>query len=202
MREKTVRTARVRRNVFRNTFLTVGVILLASSLALLLVWQWTIARDTQRMDEVLRVLREVTPAPYSAVAESRTDNTMPSLSVYGESFTAILTFPERDAEFPVGSSFRSHGRYPCRYTGSVYDSSLVIRASNRPGQLDFLADLCVGERVSVTDMTGARYSYTIAEIEYGASVADNAADDPYALTLFVDNLYAVETVCIRCRAGG
>lgn len=192
-----------KRMTFRRFCLIAGIVLLSLAVLLLVFWQWTLHRDAERLSYYVESIYARMPQIESAVPEKRANNAMPSLVIDDESFSAVLTFPRQRAEFPLGSSFRAHGGYPCRYTGSVYDNSLVIRGTNRPGQLDFIRELSVGDRIFVTDMTGARYTYTVSDILYVRSVdADFSADGLSDLTLLVDNVYAFETIQFRCRFGG
>lgn len=165
--------------------------------------QCQIQKYSDALSEYVHTLEGLIPEEHSAVIEPRVNNTMTSLSVNENNFVAILSLPSNDATFPVGVSWESIDAYPCLYSGSVYDGSLVIGTTSQRGQFDFVKDVSVGNKVYLTDMTGNRFSYEVADIQY-SDHADNQtlASDPHDLTIFVKNVYAFEYIIIRCSSQG
>ena len=98
-------------------------------------------------------------------------------------------------------SWGSAGKYPCRFSGSIYDGSLQIGATTQQGQYDFYREISVGDAVLFTDMEGNRFSYTVTDIRYEKH-ADQAAlqREDAALTLFIKNIYAFSYIIIYCNA--
>ena len=137
----------------------------------------------------VQTLEELIPEVNPAVIESRVNNAMPSLNVHGNNFIAILELPANNASFPVGAAWADMNAYPCLYTGSAYDGSLIIGTSNQRGQFEFVKEISVGDNLYVTDMTGERFSYEVADIQY-SDHADNQAlcSESDDLTIFVKNM--------------
>ena len=90
--------------------------------------------------------------------------------------------------------------HPCRFWGSVYDSSLVIGGADQQGQFDFCDQIDIGNAVIITDMTGAAFSYTVACVERAARAdADWLLSEDYDLTIFAKDAFSLEYLAVRCR---
>lgn len=179
-----------------------GVFLILLSVAALVLWQTSTHRNAEKAAEYVDTLHALIPGPQSAVIEPRLDNAMASLNIDGQDFTAIIEIPVCGAVLPVGSSWDTTNKYPCRYDGSIYDSSLIIGTSNLKGQFDFVKELSVGDFVYVTDMTGNRYSYNVSDIRYTDHAGNDLLYTGNDLTIFVKNHYAFEYIMIHCNATG
>lgn len=194
---------RIRKFSFRSICLIIGIVLILLSMSLLIFWQSGIKRNAEALSVYVQTLEELIPEVQSAVVEPRVNNAMPSLNVYGNNFIAILELPANDASLPVGALWSVMDAYPCLYTGSAYDGSLIVGTSNQKGQFDFVKEISVGNAVYVTDMTGNQFSYKVTDIQY-CDHADNQtlSSDSDDLTIFVKNIYAFEYIIIRCSALG
>lgn len=183
--------------------LRVGSVLILLSMAVLILWQCEIKRNAAAIPEYVQALEELVPEVRSAVTEPRINNAMPALHVQGNNFVAILELPSSNAAFPVGAAWDGRAAYPCLYSGSVYDGSLIIGTSNQRGQFEFVKEIAVGSAVYVTDMTGNRFSYRVADIQYsGHADYQTLLSETDDLTIFVKNIYAFEYIILRCRTSG
>lgn len=183
----------------RDVCLWGGGILIVAALIMTLAFSLSGYVENLRMREFTELIYGTIPEPYAVAAESRGDNTMPTLTVGGKDFSAVLEFPRHGEEFPVLDVWNGGGQCPSRYTGSIYDGTLVIGATNRGGQIDFVKNIFVGEKICLVDMTGGRYSLTVTDIEH----RDNAENEillkeSEGLTLLVKNIYDSEYIIIRC----
>jgi sortase A len=192
-----------KRSLFRDICLFSGIVLLAAALVTLFFWQWGIRDSAERATEAVAALRTVLPEAQGAVPEARRDNSMPVLSLEGEDYIGILEIPAFGSALPVGARWGNSSRYPCRFSGSVYDRSIRIGATSQAGQYDFYREISVGDVLYFTDMNGNRYSYVVADIRYtrhaGEEIPDNQDAD---LTLFIQNIYAFEYIWIYCSVPG
>ena len=192
-----------KRSLFQNICLLSGAVMMAAALVTLLFWQWNIHASAKAAKEYVHTLRTLIPEPQGAVPEARRDNSMPVLSLEGEDYIGILEFPAFGSALPVGANWGNSSRYPCRFSGSVYDRSIRIGATTQAGQYDFYREISVGDTLYFTDMTGNRYSYVVADIRYTRHASGEIPDSRKAdLTLFIQNVYAFEYIQIYCNVPG
>ena len=176
-----------------------GVCLLLAAAVLLIVRQYTIHSSIQTAQACVETIRALTPSAQGAALEERRDNTMSVLSVDGTDFVGVLELPQYGSVLPVGAQWGGSYRYPCRFSGSIYDRTMQIGATSQKGQYEFYRDLSVGDTVLFTDVEGNCYTYTITDLRYErhadqAALTRNAA----ALTVFIKNVYAFEYLILSC----
>ena len=177
----------------------VGIALLVIGILVLICWQWNIYSWTQKSETYVETLCTLIPEPQGAVAEERSDNTMPILSIDGTDFVGILEMPRYESALPVSSDWGHIAKYPCRFSGSIYDRTIQIGATSQKGQYDFYREISVGDTIIFTDVEGNRYTYTVTNLQY-KSHADQITltRKESALTLFIKNVYAFEYLIVFC----
>lgn len=129
------------------------------------------------------------------------DLQMPVLQLEGEDFSGLIEIPAFGVSLPLGSSWDSHklSRYPCRFWGSVYDSSLIIGGSGSKGQFDVCASLDLGDRILITDMTGVQFSYEVARIDRRKHAdMETFQEDQRDLILFARDGRSRSYMIVRC----
>ena len=187
-----------------NLFFLAGCLLVLSSFALLAV---TVLQTNAAAAEAAALTDRLTSAmpPRSAgVPDSYTNMEMPALSIDGQDFIGTVAVPAFQRTLPIASEWDSVklNSFPCRFWGTVYDGSLILGGADRDGQFDFLDQIQNGDRVVVTDMTGAEFSYRVEEIYRADSArADVLMDGDSDLTLFARSARSLEYIIVRCVMG-
>jgi len=88
--------------------------------------------------------------------------------------------------------------YPKRFSGTVYDNSLVIGGYYCKGQFDCLTRLDNGNIITVTDMTGAQFSYEIKDIIRKKDVDSKFLNNnSFDITLFVYSPKSFDYIIVR-----
>ena len=181
--------------------LLVGVALVIAGVALLVFWQWSIHSAVAKNQSYLSAIKASIPTPQGAVLEERGDNTMPVLSVEDKDFVGILEMPSYNLSLPVGAEWGSTTKHPCRFSGSLYDSTIKIGATSGKGQFDVYREISVGDSLIFTDMSGNQYTYTVKALNYekhaDMSTLEKLTSD---LTLFIKNNYAFEYLIVSLAA--
>lgn len=182
--------------------MVIGAILILSSVSLVIITA-SLEKNAQKNSRIIaeRML-SLMPEIQNAQADDRIDTSMSSLNIDSTDFCAVLEIPRYGACLPVATKWdKTRVRmYPCRYTGSIYDGTLVIGGADSRGQLDFLSDITEGDAVLLTDTEGNCYAYKINAIEL-ADIAstETLISDECDLVLFARNTYSSGYTVIRCK---
>ena len=185
--------------VVRKICIIVGACLLILAAVLLGLWRWNIDKSEERVQYYISTLRALIPEPQNAVPEERRDNTMSALSIDGVDFAGIVELPRYASALPVCADWGKTYKYPCRFSGSIYDGTMQIGATTQKGQYDFYRELSVGDTVLFTDVEGNRYTFTITSLRYEKHADQTALQrEEAALTLFIKNIYSFEYLIVSC----
>lgn len=156
-------------------------------------------KSQKHLSQIMALLPETTPG----AGEAYPDAGMPVLAIDGTDYVAILEVPAYGVTLPVADCWDRGTLYctPGRFSGSAYDGTLVIGGADAPGQLSFCDRIENGAVITVTDMTGARFSYTVFRVDR----ADHAQAqwlmrDDCDLTLFCRDVYSSRYIAVRCVA--
>lgn len=176
-----------------------GIGLLAAAVVILALWRWNIHSSEKLAQYYVSTLQTLIPQPQNAVPEERKDNTMSVVSVDGTDFVGIVEFPRYGSALPVCAGWGKTAKYPCRFSGSIYDSTMQIGATTQKGQYDFYRELSVGDAVNYTDAEGNRFTYTITSLRFEKHADQSTLQQKEAaLTLFIKNIYAFEYLIVYC----
>ena len=183
----------------RKICIIAGACLLILAAVLLGLWRWNIDKSEERVQYYISTLRALIPEPQNAVPEERRDNTMSALSIDGVNFAGIVELPRYASALPVCTDWGKTYKYPCRFSGSIYDGTMQIGATTQKGQYDFYRELSVGDTVLFTDVEGNRYTFTITSLRYEKHADQTALQrEEAALTLFIKNIYSFEYLIVSC----
>ena len=181
--------------------LVAGAVLMLSAIAFTVI-NISLEKTAQRnataiADRMIGLIPEVK----NAQADDRVDTRMASVSVDGADFCAIIEIPAFGKKLPVYCEWdlARVRMYPCRYTGSTYDGTLVIGGSDTAGQLDFLSEISERDALLVTDTEGNCYIYEVARIDLVRSAdTETLTEGDHDLVLFARNTYGDGYTVVRC----
>jgi len=180
------------------------VLLIASAVLWMGLGQLSAGKYARDARETACELYSVMPGIKQAVPDDRVNLVMPIWEVDGVNFIGTVELPVYDTILPIAGAWNGGkvGRYPHRFTGSIYDGSLVVGGSDAEGQFDFMKLITGGDRVTVTDMTGLRFTCTVGEIEHTGDVsAGNLTSGEWDLVLFARNSMGFDYTVVRCTMG-
>lgn len=190
---------KINKRVIPKACVLLGVCLLFVGALVLISWQWNVHSSIEKSETCVETFRNLLPEPQGAIPEERRDNRAPVLSIDGTDFVGILEMPRYESALPVCADWGRLTKYPCQFSGSVYERTMQIGATSQKGQYDFYREISVGDTVIFTDAEGNRYTYTVTNLQY-ESHADQIAlnREESALTLFIKNVYAFEYLIVFC----
>ncbi len=182
--------------------LILGILLFASALALLVVNRIAIPGNKDKAAAITEEMKELMPEVQNGYPDGKGDTVMPSIELDGVDFVGIIEIPAYNVCLPVANkwSAKDVSKYPHRFDGSIYDSSLIIGGSDNEGQFDFMKNISTGDTVYFTDTLGARYTYAVSEILITEDVSyEKLSDGEGELSFFARNSYGFEYTVVRCK---
>ena len=183
--------------------LIAGLCLIVISLGLVLFFQIRMQSGWKSAQEAVNRLSQLLPEKTLGVPGSYSDPLMPALQIEGVDYAAILKIPALDMTLPVADQWDSSrlDRSPARFFGSAYDNTLVIGGTDNAMQFGFCDTIDQGVTITVTDMTGAEFTYTVARVDRSESAETPwLCQENWDLTLFCREQYAMTYIAIRCIA--
>lgn len=197
-----------------NIAIKLGLLLIAAALLLCGGNFWTAARAEQAADRATAELLELIPSAGLSSANKyigdeqeipdhilNPDMAMPDQRIDGMDYIGVLTIDSLGLTLPIIADWdMSNLKYaPCRFSGSAYTNDLVIAAHNYPAHFGHLANLHIGDSISLCDIDGFRFDYSVAAAEV---ITATAPEDLYSgdwdLTLFTCTIGGQNRLCIRC----
>ena len=180
----------------------IGVLLVLIGVGTLGISRLSQSKARENAANTIATMRTLMPEIKNAVSGERYDYTMPMLEIGGDNYIGIIEIPLYDTCLPINGvwSKKDVSKHPCRYTGSVYDGSLVIGGSDNKGQFDFMKQISIGDYVFITDTVGNRFSYIVSDIEITNDIsAENLCSEEYELTFYARNTYNLKYTVVRCE---
>jgi len=146
-------------------------------------------------------MMKLLPERAAGVSGISSDPDMPVLQINEEDYIALIEIPSMNLALPVAAAWNSQKLYrsPARFYGSCYARSLVIGGADNPHQFAFCDKIGEGSVITVTDMTGTQYCYTVSRVDRSQSAErDWLISGDYDLTLFCRDTYSMEYIAVRC----
>ncbi len=181
--------------------LVLGAVLILCSVGLLAIYQIRMHRAAQRNEAAAAQLTALFAVRIPADGEEFFDSNMPVLEIDGTDYVGLLEIPALGAAIPVADQWNDGflSASTGRFCGSAYDNTLVIGGPDHSGQFDFCDKIELGAVISVTDMAGTQFSYTVARVDRSSSAEhDWLADGKHDLTLFCRGAFSLEYIAVRC----
>ena len=181
--------------------LALGLSLIVLSLAFAAILQIGAYTGYRKSLAVAAKIEDFLPDHVAGTPGMYSDVTMPSLEIDGTDYVALIEIPSFDVTIPVTNDPNSNNLFtsPSRFCGSTYDHTLVIGGADISHQFAFCDEIEIGALVTVTDMTGAEFTYTVEMVERSKTADVSWLTDPdHDLTLYCRSLYSMDYIAVRC----
>ena len=157
------------------------------------------AADAKKtVDKMYLLMPEIT----NGVPDERSNTTMSSLEIDGDSFVGIIEVPVYESKLPIYASWDADklNRFPCRFFGSVYNETLILGGSENDGQFDFITQISLGDSVCITDTMGVRYAFQVSSIRRCKDIsADKLLSEESSLIFFAKNSLDFDYIVVYCN---
>ena len=183
-------------NALSKGLMVAGILLLAAAAGLAFFRAWAHTRQAEALSQAAVQMQTLLSEPSAGIPGERPGEEMPRLEIGGRDYIGMLELPGKGIALPVAADWNT-GRCPfrpARYSGTIYDGTLVIGGNYSEDCFAFISRLDAGDRVDFTDVQGVRYSFTVWKITHRTAVDTDALDDeeaPCVLFTEKDNLYLI-----------
>jgi sortase A len=185
---------------FRKILLAAGVVLMLSGAVLFGASRYLSSRGGA--EEMWDRLSDHIPKRIGGAVGVYSAPDMPVLALDDHDFCGLLELPAYGVELPVGDDWSSLNvlRWPCRYSGSAYDGSLILAGADQPEQLEVCKRLENDDVITFTDLTGLEFHYRVARVDRSDRIDhDVLTRGDFPLTLYIRDSYGMEYILVRCR---
>ena len=178
-----------------------GLCLILCSLCLMLVFRLQSKTGFQKSQETLSQIHGLLPEKTPGIPGIYPDAAMPVLEIDDADYVAVLEIPAFGITLPVADQWDSKKLHdgPRRFWGSAYDNTLVVGGTDDSWQLAFCDKIENGTALTVTDMTGAQFAYTVARVDRAKHAEGQwLTGGDWDLTLFCHDVQSMEYIAVRC----
>lgn len=185
----------------KSLLFALGMGLILASFCLMLILGIRMRLGAQKSQKIVSQMTALLPERTQGVPEIHPNAAMPVLALDGTDYVAMLEIPAFGVALPVADKWDSKNLYsaPSRFWGSAYDNTLVIGGADSPRQFSFCDEIDTGAVITVTDMTGARFAYTVSRVDRAKHAETQwLQNEAYALTLFCRSTDSTEYIAVRC----
>lgn len=181
--------------------LLLGIALILCALGFLLFSQIQMQLGAQHSQQAAAMLQEILPGRTPGTPGLYPDAPMPVLEIDAVDYVALVEIPAFGITLPVANRWDSSrlADSPARFYGSAYDHTLIIGGADHSQQFGFCSQINHGALVTVTDMTGSEFTYSVSRIDRAPHAESQwLLDEDFDLTLFCHDPYAMEYIAVRC----
>ena len=193
--------ASIKKNLSR-VLAAAGILLIVAAVAFTTIGEIrtrSLAKDARSTAQVLMSLM---PQVTDGVPEELHDSRMATLQLNGDDFIGVIDIPTFDVLLPVYAKWdkTKTSSFPCHYSGSLYDGSLILGGSSADGQLNFVKDISIGDKVFFTDTHGVKYSLKVSDIRRTTDVSRESLENREGdVIIFARNPLSFEYTIISCE---
>lgn len=187
-----------------NLILILGAALILTAAGLLISERLSAKAALRALTETAALMEQRLPPRSAGVPGEMTDPSMPRLDVHGTDYAALLEVPGASSPLPVCADWSkaSLRRRPTRFSGSLYDGTLIVGGTDTQGQFDFITRIGLGDTVLVTDLRGAVFTYTVTSIRHAEhATAQTLGASEGDLVLFARRALSSQYVIVTCTFG-
>lgn len=191
-----------KKRVIINCVLALGVALVLFSVVFVALDYINQKSQIEENAETVSTLKSLMPEPQNGVFNSLLNPEMPRQEVNGDDYAGIIEIPLYGTELPIYAEWNESkvDDFPCRYAGSVYNKTLIIGGTDSEGQFDFTKSISVGDKAFITDTSGAKFGFSVANIDITDDIDQAISKNGSDLMLFVKNSYSFDYTVIYFTA--
>jgi sortase A len=124
------------------------------------------------------------------------------IEIDGAMYIGVISIPALDLNLAVNNTWSNAAlkNTPCRYSGSIYDNTLVIGAHNYSSHFGKFSSLLRGSQVVFLCADGIEHFFEVVSVEtVHPSSRDSVVYSDYDLTMFTCTFDGQERIAVRCK---
>lgn len=174
--------------------------LIVASLFLVLAQKKALSDIDEQIQNTTEIIQKSLPQRTFAVENQYTNASMPVLNISGIDYCALLEVPAASVVLPIANVWNNAEITPERYSGSLYNGTMIIGGKGTEYQLEFVTQLDIGNKITIIDMYGNQFDYIIERIDRAKNVdIDNLSSKDYRFTIFAYITKEKNYVVVRCE---
>jgi sortase A len=182
--------------------MVIGAVMILGALSLVIYNAREEERASSSVEDLLPKIEQlISDNSVSQTASANTSKTMATVTIDGNEYIGVLKIPAIGIELPVISSWSYPllKLSPCRYSGSVIETPLVIAGHNYTRHFGKLVNLVPGDTLYFTDVNGIVYEYTVSDItSLQKTQISEMESSEWDLTLFTCDYRGRLRIAVRC----
>lgn len=182
--------------------LILGTTLIVIALSMVIASRIRIRIGEDNSREITREILTILPDRSVGIPGKESSANLPILQINGVDYAALLEIPAFGLTVAVSDRWEERDLYDsaARFYGSTHTNTLVIGGGDYDHQFAFCDKIDHGTVVTVTDMTGACFTYRVTEIDRAAHAENQwLISEDCDLTLFCRDTFAMEYIAVRCE---
>ncbi len=188
------------KKVLANIFLWLGITLILVSLIFVILTNINKSDLIKKMPKITEALYSLMPEVHGGFIDDRTYTPMSTVELGNTDYVGIIEIPHYKTVCPVSYNWDIENVkcQPCRYSGSIYSSDFVIGGTDY--QFGFAKLISIGDEISFTDMSGAKFTYSVINISVEKELpSEMISNEETDFILFIKDSYSSEYTVIYCR---
>lgn len=185
--------------------MSAGILLIASSMALLLYNSYTENRAAEISEKVVAQLDITATEAFDELPDYviNPEMALPVKEIDGKNYVGTLSVTALGLDLPVIEewSYDNFKTAPCVYEGTPYKNNFIVAAHNYRKHFGSLSRLKQGDSVFFKDMDGNIFRY---EVMYTEILDNNAVEEmssgEWDMTLFTCTYGGATRITVRCKA--
>lgn len=190
------------KNIIATLLSIIGCLMIGISITFVVVSTIQQNNAVKNLEEIISKIHNVMPDVTNFVPNETSNTQMPVMEIEEQDFIGIIEIPNYEKELPIYASWdkRKLTYYPCRFSGTTYNNSLIVGGKSNEGQFDFMKTISLYDYVYVTDFYGCRFSYSVTDIQITDDVsAENLNSYDADLLLFAPDEHSFDYTVISCK---
>ena len=153
-----------------------------------------------KTEKIASHIQQIMPQRQPAVLDQYIEADMPVYEIDGTDYCALLCIEKLGVMLPVAKNWNDEENVLARYMGSSYNGTLILGEKGSAWNLDSVTQLDIGDKITVVDMLGGEFNYTVERIDRAKSVMDdnlNSTEHQFTIFSYVEK--EKKYVVVRCN---